>query len=211
MLRRPLSCTATSVQVGVLSGRGCILFRCGTTIGAAMRPTNVCLPVAWADRRIARFLVLVVLVLTSARCSSSGGSPSPAPTDGGPSGDSGMPGLNDADAGEPDGEAGSPPPFPACASALDRTTATLFYDAARCLFEGADPPQKGVAPGTIDRVRAAIVRGRVLDASQLPLAGTKIAILGHPEYGTTTSRADGWFDMAVNGGGQIAVRYEERR
>ena len=138
--------------------------------------------------------------LTGCGCSSSGAQP---PVDRGDAGaDAAGDTLLDGDAGE-----AGPPAF-ACSAPLDGTTATLFYDAARCLFEGTDPPQKGVTAGTIDRVRAAIVRGRVLDASQQPLAGTHIAILGHPEYGTTTSRNDGWFDMAVNGGGQIAVRYE---
>jgi sugar lactone lactonase YvrE len=33
-------------------------------------------------------------------------------------------------------------------------------------------------------------------------------VLGHPEFGQTLTRADGMFDLAVNGGGQLTVRYE---
>ena len=36
-----------------------------------------------------------------------------------------------------------------------------------------------------------------------------ITILDHPEFGQTLSRADGMFDMAVNGGGALTVNYEK--
>jgi len=32
--------------------------------------------------------------------------------------------------------------------------------------------------------------------------------LNHPEFGMTATRADGMFDMAVNGGGWLTVKYE---
>ncbi|NIR61531.1 MAG: hypothetical protein GWO02_19585, partial [Gammaproteobacteria bacterium] len=31
----------------------------------------------------------------------------------------------------------------------------------------------------------------------------------HPEYGSTLTRADGTFDMAVNGGGRFTVAYRK--
>src|SRR5207253_7025528 len=42
-----------------------------------------------------------------------------------------------------------------------------------------------------------------------PLAGATISILSHPEFGQTFSRADGLFDLAVNGGGLLTVSYEK--
>ena len=42
-----------------------------------------------------------------------------------------------------------------------------------------------------------------------PLPGAVISILDHPEFGQTLSRADGRFDLAVNGGGILTVNYEK--
>jgi hypothetical protein len=42
-----------------------------------------------------------------------------------------------------------------------------------------------------------------------PLPGVTITILEHAEYGQTLTRTDGVFDMAVNGGGFLTVRYEK--
>jgi hypothetical protein len=35
----------------------------------------------------------------------------------------------------------------------------------------------------------------------------RIAVLGHPEFGETRSRADGMFDLVVNGGGRLTLDY----
>ena len=51
--------------------------------------------------------------------------------------------------------------------------------------------------------------GSVLTRDGAPLSGVKITILQHPELGQTLSRADGMFDMAVNGGGVLTFRYEK--
>src|SRR5206468_620053 len=74
---------------------------------------------------------------------------------------------------------------------------------------GQNPIQTGVAPGTINPVRAAVLRGRVLNKDGTPLPLVRITALGHPEFGQTLSRADGKFDMAVNGGGPMTVKYEK--
>lgn len=54
-----------------------------------------------------------------------------------------------------------------------------------------------------------MLRGRVLDGAGAPLPGVRVTVLGHPELGTTWTRADGMFDLAVNGGGVLTVRYEK--
>ncbi len=41
------------------------------------------------------------------------------------------------------------------------------------------------------------------------ISGVTITILNHSEYGQTLSRADGMFDLAVNGGGHVTVEYEK--
>jgi hypothetical protein len=41
------------------------------------------------------------------------------------------------------------------------------------------------------------------------LSGVTVAINGHPEFGQTLSRADGQYDLAVNGGGLLTVEYRK--
>jgi RHS repeat-associated protein len=100
------------------------------------------------------------------------------------------------------------PPDPATiAPALDPTLATEFGSATAFLYTGADPIQTGVAPGTIDANRAAVIRGRLLDKSNNPLPGATVRIRHHAEFGQTLTRADGRFDLAVNGGGPLTLDY----
>jgi YD repeat-containing protein len=100
------------------------------------------------------------------------------------------------------------PPNPVTvAPPLDRTVATTIGAATDFLYTGSDPIQTGVVAGTIEARRAAVLRGRVLGRDGSALSGVTISILQHPEYGSTLSRADGYFDMAVNGGSQLTVRY----
>jgi RHS repeat-associated protein len=93
------------------------------------------------------------------------------------------------------------------ATPVDPTTATQFGAETAFLYGGSNPIQTGVSAGTIAPMRAAVIRGKVMGADGSPLAGVAISILGHPELGRTSSRGDGMFDMAVNGGGQLTVVY----
>lgn len=99
----------------------------------------------------------------------------------------------------------TPVPPPGCTGPLDTTVVTDFYEAVRCLFSSAAPPQRGVAEGVIERTRVAVVRGRVLDRAGAPIAGVTVTVLGEARYGTTETRADGHYDLAVNGGGPITL------
>lgn len=103
---------------------------------------------------------------------------------------------------------GNLPPDPATvAPTIDPTVATTTFAATEFLYKGTNPIQTGVAPGTIEAKRAAVIRGKVMDKTNAALSGVTISILNHPEYGQTLSRADGRFDMAVNGGGVLTVNY----
>ncbi|MBM4256908.1 MAG: hypothetical protein FJ147_13550 [Deltaproteobacteria bacterium] len=102
------------------------------------------------------------------------------------------------------------PPDPATvAPPVDRTVATTVADSTAFLYTGPNPIQTGVAPGTIEAKRAAVIRGKVLKKDNTPLSGVTITVLNHPELGQTLSRADGLFDMAVNGGGLLTVNYSK--
>ena len=87
--------------------------------------------------------------------------------------------------------------------------ATTLGVATSFLYTGPNPIQTGVAPGTIDPVHVSVLRGKVFDSANAPLPGVTVSVLNHPEFGQTVSRADGVFDMAVNGGGSLTVDYQK--
>ena len=102
------------------------------------------------------------------------------------------------------------PPDPVrVASPVNLTAATPMPGTTQFLYSGANPIQTGVAPGVIDPQRVAVLRGRVLNRALQPLPGVVVAIPNHPEFGTTKSRADGWYDLAVNGGGTQTVAFQK--
>lgn len=102
---------------------------------------------------------------------------------------------------------GLPPDPQEVAPALATGVVTTIQSATEFLYSGTDPIQTGIVPGTIDFKRVAVVRGKVMSRDGSPLSGVAITILDHPEYGQTLSRADGMFDLAVNGGGVLTVNY----
>lgn len=103
---------------------------------------------------------------------------------------------------------GLPPDPSTIAPPLDNTLISNVATNTEFLYTGANPIQTGMAPGTIEPKRGAVVRGKVLTRDGLPLPGVTVSILNHPEFGQTESRSDGFFDMAVNGGGQLTVDYQ---
>ena len=98
------------------------------------------------------------------------------------------------------------PPAPLNPSELSNTGITGFKDQVRFLFTGSSPPQSGVVDSIVSLDRAAVVRGRAVARDLGPLANVQVRVLGHPEYGSTLTRSDGFFDLAVNGGGQLTLR-----
>ena len=91
---------------------------------------------------------------------------------------------------------------------LDPALPTSLEAATSFLYTGANPIQKGVAPDTIELPRAAVLRGTVSNRLGGPVAGVRVTVLDHPEYGRTATQADGGYDLAVNGGGQLTLVFE---
>jgi RHS repeat-associated protein len=101
-----------------------------------------------------------------------------------------------------------PPDPSSVAPQIDRSVASVVAKTTAFLHAGPNPIiQTGVAANTIAADQGAVIRGRVLDRGNLPLPGVVVTILNHPEFGQTVSRADGMFDMAVNGGGPLTLNY----
>ncbi|MCZ7651701.1 MAG: hypothetical protein M5U13_11295 [Thermoanaerobaculia bacterium] len=102
------------------------------------------------------------------------------------------------------------PPDPAdVAPPLDLTVSTTIDAALEFLWNGPDPIQRGVAPGALEPRRIAGLRGRVLRVGGAPLPGARVSVHRAAEVGWTYSRADGVWDLAVNGGGPVTVVFEK--
>ncbi|MCC6348308.1 MAG: hypothetical protein IT347_01785 [Candidatus Eisenbacteria bacterium] len=90
---------------------------------------------------------------------------------------------------------------------LPSTEATTFLDATKFLYTGASPLQTGATASTFDTARVAVLRGKVFARDIGPLPNVAVSVLGHSEYGQTLTREDGRFDLAVNGGGVVTLRF----
>lgn len=103
----------------------------------------------------------------------------------------------------------TPPVDPALvAPTLDRTVPTTLDAAASFLYTTTEI-QTGVDENAIVAEHLAVVRGAVFDRDNEPLAGAKVTIVGHTEFGQTLTRLNGHFDMVVNGGGMLTVRFSK--
>ncbi|MDD5482365.1 MAG: hypothetical protein PHP98_01745 [Kiritimatiellae bacterium] len=102
------------------------------------------------------------------------------------------------------------PPDPAdAAPAIRKGEAGILGRNISFLYSGENPIQTGADTNAFEVKRLAVVRGKILDREGQPLPGVTVTISDHPEYGQTLSRADGWYDLAVNGGAAVAVDYRK--
>ncbi len=99
----------------------------------------------------------------------------------------------------------NPPPQ---STSLPPGAMTDIEDSTRFLYTGGNPVQRGVDAGTIEARRVAVIRGQVRARGGAPLADVRVSILSHPEYGYTFTRADGQFDLVINGGGTVTLNYQ---
>ncbi|HEX7140648.1 MAG TPA: IPT/TIG domain-containing protein [Vicinamibacterales bacterium] len=97
----------------------------------------------------------------------------------------------------------------AFAPQLAPTIAPPLADEIRFLYTGASAIQTGVAAGAINDDRVTVLRGLVKTLDGQPIAGVKVTIVNHPEYGQTLSRSDGMYDFVINGGAALTLRLEK--
>ncbi|MDB5048645.1 MAG: hypothetical protein JWO30_1716 [Fibrobacteres bacterium] len=96
------------------------------------------------------------------------------------------------------------------APALPKGEANVVAYASAFLYHGDDAVQTGVIESMMDSVRAVVIRGAVVKVNGDSLAGVTVGVLNHPELGSTVTRADGKFDLVVNGGGQLTLQYSAK-
>ena len=102
------------------------------------------------------------------------------------------------------------PPDPAdVAPEPDRTGEERFADQVDFLYTGDRRVQQDADPESFEAIRLAVVRGRALDEHGEPLADVRVFAPEYPQYGHTWTRADGRFDLAVNGGAGVLIRFEK--
>jgi RHS repeat-associated protein len=89
----------------------------------------------------------------------------------------------------------------------DLTAPQSLLDRTSFIFSGSNPIQSGVTAGTIKARQASLLRGRVVDRDGQPLEGIAVEIQDHPELGSTRTRTDGHYDLVVNGGNNLVLRF----
>ncbi|NUP09845.1 MAG: hypothetical protein HOW73_27680 [Polyangiaceae bacterium] len=87
----------------------------------------------------------------------------------------------------------------------DPTVTTTIEDSLSALYSGPNAVQTGVAPATIDGLRAAAIVGYVTGPGGAPMRDATVTIVGHLEYGETRTDINGRFTMVVNGGGPLTA------
>lgn len=121
---------------------------------------------------------------------------------------SGDDGQGEGDGGDTGGAGGCVAPAPEdAAPPVDPTVTTSFHASVRFLYEEDPRVQVDVEPSTIVPSRASRVSGTVLDELGTALGCAEVRVVGHPEYGSTMTRADGRFDMVVNAGASLVLEF----
>jgi len=102
------------------------------------------------------------------------------------------------------------PPNPVdIAPPLSRTDFPPFIETINFLYDAIPAVQVDLDVNSIQDYRVAVLKGRALGADGNPLAGVKVTIRNHPEFGYTYTREDGLYDLVVNGGGTLTVNFEK--
>jgi RHS repeat-associated protein len=88
---------------------------------------------------------------------------------------------------------------------LDGSAPFDICSATEFLYTGPDPVQLGVDVEVLDCDRLAVIRGVVVDEAGVGLSDVEVTVKDREEYGSTWTRDDGGFDLAVNGGGWLTL------
>jgi len=98
-------------------------------------------------------------------------------------------------------------------SDLDLTVPTTTWAIAEFLVNGPDAPQWDVAPDLLVPEQAALVSGYVKyrdpnTGQSVPAESVLVQVHGHPRFGKTLTRADGRYDLVLNGGGEFVITFD---
>jgi RHS repeat-associated protein len=85
---------------------------------------------------------------------------------------------------------------------------TQFYDAYSFIFSGNSPVQFGLTEKSISKSGISVIWGRLRRANHQPIAGVRIEVQNHPEFGYTLSGNCGEYYLAVEGPGEYVLKYQ---
>ena len=86
----------------------------------------------------------------------------------------------------------------------------LFAKQVAFLYGGdthGNVQQHGVTVDSLAPALVSVICGRVTARDYGGLPNVSVRVLGHPEYGYSQTRSDGRFDMVVNGGAPLTLRF----
>jgi RHS repeat-associated protein len=92
------------------------------------------------------------------------------------------------------------------ATRIDPTIVAPLASGLHFLYIGANAIQN-VQPNAITDERVTVIRGAVRGSDNAPVAGVRVGVLNHPEYGSTLTRANGAYDLVLNGGGSDTLTF----
>lgn len=96
-----------------------------------------------------------------------------------------------------------PPDPKTIAPPIPTTASVSLFDQVSFLTQGPNPIQRNVQSEALDRKRPGLLRGKIVGENGVPISGVSVRVLEQPTIGDTLTRDDGYFDMAVNGGGAL--------
>ncbi|XP_067122609.1 teneurin-m-like isoform X2 [Centruroides vittatus] len=82
-----------------------------------------------------------------------------------------------------------------------------FYHKMKFLIE-EDSVQSYSHRDEYSESRVAVLRGQVLNREGSGIMGIRVSVATDPQFGFTLTRADGWFDILVNGGGAVTLQFQ---
>ena len=100
-----------------------------------------------------------------------------------------------------------PPPVEEQATSLRAAETPPFFDVVRFLVEGDEPAVDGFDAASFDETRTAVVRGDVVDEAGVSLRGVSVDATHDTALGRTVTRADGTWDLVVEGGGLVSLSF----
>jgi|GEM_PF-614797 len=95
------------------------------------------------------------------------------------------------------------------APVLPTSQFTPIHKQYEFLYTGLNPTQKQVDVEKIEVKRVGLLTGKAFKGDGTALAGVKVSVHNHPEFGYTRTRLNGEFDLVVNGGFVATLNYEK--
>ncbi|KAH3713533.1 hypothetical protein DPMN_073325, partial [Dreissena polymorpha] len=89
------------------------------------------------------------------------------------------------------------------------STTAAFYEKMKFLVE-ENSVQMETSKNAFNESQASVIRGRVQSVDGTPLIGVRVDIDKQPLYGYTRSRTRGMFDILVNGGGSVTLKFSRQ-